>query len=138
MPREITSDQGSRFLSAVMKMCMLLSLKQLVTTPYPICGGLIEKLLDTLKNMLRQMCAKKPRDWDRYVGPLVFAYREVTQDSLGYSPFEVLYGRTVRGPVSILRELMTTVSWYRLQLQNSQTRQKKYYYRKIKIRTFEK
>ena len=44
---------------------------------------------------------------DRYVGPLLFAYREVRQDSLGYSPFELLYGRTVRGPMSILRELMT-------------------------------
>ena len=50
---------------------------------------------------------RKPKDWDRYVGPILFAYREVTQDSLGYSPFELLYGRTVRGPMSILRELMT-------------------------------
>lgn len=27
--------------------------------------------------------------------------------SLGFSPFEMLYGRTVRGPVTILRELWT-------------------------------
>ena len=37
----------------------------------------------------------------------MFACREVKQDSLVYSPFELLYGRTVRGPMSILRELMT-------------------------------
>ena len=36
----------------------------------------------------------------------MFTYREVTQDSLGYSPFELLYGITVRGPMSILRELV--------------------------------
>jgi len=53
------------------------------------------------------MCAEKPKDWDRYVGPLLFACRVVRQDSLGYSPFELLYGRTVRGSMSILRELMT-------------------------------
>jgi len=83
-------------------------LKQLVTAPYhPICNGLIEKLNGTLKNTLRHMCAEKPKDWDRYIGPLSFAYREVKQDTLGYSPFELLYGRTVRGPMSILRELMT-------------------------------
>ena len=29
------------------------------------------------------------------------------QDSVRYSPFELLYGRTVREPMSILRELMT-------------------------------
>jgi len=106
VPTEILSDQGSRFLSAVMKeMCRLLSLKELVTTPYqPIFIG---KFNGTLKNMLRHMCAEKPKDWDRYIGPLLFAYREVKQDSLGYSPFELLYGRTVRGPMSLLRELMT-------------------------------
>ena len=60
VPKEILSDQGSQFLSAVMKeMCRLLSLKQLVTTPYhPICNGLIEKFNGTLKNMLRHMCAE--------------------------------------------------------------------------------
>ena len=109
VPKEILSDQGSQFLSAVMKeTCRLLSLKQLVTTAYhPICNGLIEKFNGTLMNMLRHMCAEKPKDWDRYVGPLLFAYREVRQDSLSYSPFELLYGRTVRGPMSTLRELMT-------------------------------
>ena len=105
VPKEILSDQGSEFLSAVMKeMYRLLSSKELVTTPYhPICNGLIEKFNGTLKNMLRHMWAEKPKDWDRYIGPLLFAYREVKQDSLGYS----LYGRTVRGPMSILRQLMT-------------------------------
>ena len=109
VPKEILSDQGSQFLSAVMKeMCRLLSLKQLVTTPYhPICNGLIEKFNGTFKKMLRHVCAEKPKDWDRCVGPLVFAYREVKQDSLGYSPFQLLCGRTVRGPMSILRELVT-------------------------------
>ena len=93
------------------EMCRLLSLKQLVTTPYhPMCNRLVEKFNGTLKTMLRHMCAEKPRDWDRYLRPLLFAYREVRQDSLGYSPFELLYGRTVREPMCILRELLTNES----------------------------
>jgi len=109
VPKEILSARGSQFLSAVTKeMCKLLSLKQLVTTSYhPICNGLIEKFNGTFKKMLRHVCAEKPKDWDRYIGPLLFTYREVKQDSLGYSPFELLYGRTVRGPMCILRELVT-------------------------------
>ena len=55
--------------------------------------------------MLKRMCSEKPRDWDRFIGPLLFAYREVPQASLGFSPFEMLYGRAVRGPMTILREL---------------------------------
>jgi len=31
----------------------------------------------------------------------------VKQESLGFSPFELLYGRTVKGPMAILRELWT-------------------------------
>ena len=38
---------------------------------------------------------------------VLFAYREVPQESLGFSPFKLLYGRTVRGPMAILRELWT-------------------------------
>ena len=32
------------------------------------------------------------------------AYREVPQDSTGFSPFELIYGRDVRGHFDILRE----------------------------------
>ena len=55
--------------------------------------------------MLRRMCAERPRDWDRYLPALLFSYREAPQESLGFSPFELLYGRSVRGPLAILREL---------------------------------
>ena len=56
IPREILSDQGSQFISSVIKeVCRLLSLKQMVTTPYhPMCNGLVEKFNGTLKNMLRK------------------------------------------------------------------------------------
>ena len=65
------------------------------------------KFIGTLTSMLRKMCAERPQDWDRYLNAVLFAYREVPQESLGFSPFELLYGRTVRGPMRILRELWT-------------------------------
>ena len=55
--------------------------------------------------MLKRMCSERPRDSDRYVAPLLIAYREAPRHSLGFSPFELLYGRTVRGPMTILKEL---------------------------------
>ena len=55
--------------------------------------------------MLKRMCSERPKDWDRYIAPLLFAYREVPQESLGFSPFELLYGRTVRGPMAILKDI---------------------------------
>ena len=37
--------------------------------------------------------------WDKLIPYVLFAYREVPQESTGFSPFELLYGREVRGPL---------------------------------------
>ena len=107
VPSEILSDLGSQYTSSIMKeVSRLLSFKQLVTTPYhPICNGLVERFNQTIKKMLMRMCAERPKDWDKYIDPLLFAYRETPQESLGFSPFELLYGWPVRGPMQILRQL---------------------------------
>ena len=44
------------------------------------------------------------KDWDEYVDLLLFAYREVPQESLGFSPFELVFRWPVGGPIQILRE----------------------------------
>ena len=43
------------------------------------------------------------KDWERFLPHLLFAYREVPQESTGFSPFELLYGRRVRGPLDLIR-----------------------------------
>jgi len=109
IPAEILTDRGTQFTSGVMaEVERLLSIKHLFTSPYHAqCNGLVERFNGTLKAMLRKLCQEKPRTWDRYIPALLFAYREVPQESLGFSPFELLYGRRVRGPMSILRQAWT-------------------------------
>ena len=163
VPQEVLSDQGSQFMSELMQeVSRLLSIKRLVSTPYhPICNGLCEKFNGSLKKMLKRLCEKMPRSWDRYLDAALFAYREAPQESTGFSPFELLFGRTVRGPVQILKELWTkefdvpdikTSYQYVVELRErieeglalaqealsqSQTRYKKYYDKKAKARKFE-
>ncbi|XP_052710767.1 uncharacterized protein LOC128185133 [Crassostrea angulata] len=160
VPREILTDQGTQFTSDVMKeVSRLLSLKRITTTPYhPMCNGLVEKFNGTLKQMLKRMCAERPKDWDKYLSALLFAYREVPQESLGFSPFELLYGHTVGGPMKILKELWTkekpdedVKSTYQYvidlrekleetckiaheQLEKAQKKKRHYYNRKTKVR----
>ena len=57
--------------------------------------------------MLKKLCAEQPRQWHRFINALLFAYREVPQESTGFSPFELLYDPIVRGPMHILKELWT-------------------------------
>ena len=69
------------------------------TTPYhPQTDGLVEK------SMLRKFTSRNQKDWDEYLPYLLFSYREVPQESTGFSPFELLYGHRVRGPLDVIRE----------------------------------
>ena len=54
--------------------------------------------------MLQKAAVEEGKDWDKLLHYLLFAYREVPQASTGFSPFELLYGRYVRGPLDLLRE----------------------------------
>ena len=109
VPEEILSDQGSQFMSDLMKeVSRLLSFKQINSSVYhPICNGLVERFNGTVKQLIKKLCAECPTEWDRYLPALLFAYREVPQETTGFAPFELLYGRSVRGPMQILRELWT-------------------------------
>ena len=42
-------------------------------------------------------------DWDEGIHLLLFAARESVQESLGFSPFELVFGHTVRGPLKLLK-----------------------------------
>ena len=53
--------------------------------------------------MLRRTVTEEGKDWDRLLPYLLFAYREVPQASTGFSPFELLYGRAVRGPLDVIK-----------------------------------
>ena len=98
IPKEILSDQGSNFMSQLLKeMYRLLGVHPIRTTPYhPQTDGLVERFNKTLKSLLRRTIKEQGKDWDCLVPYVLFAYREVPQTSTGFSPFELLYGREVR------------------------------------------
>ena len=60
--------------------------------------------------MLRKTANEEGKDWDKWVPYLLFAYQEVPQSSTGFSPFELVYGRQVRGPLDVLKESWETSS----------------------------
>ena len=101
VPEEILTDQGTNFMSQLLSEAYrLLKIKPIRTTPYhPQTDGLVERFNGTLKAMLKKAASEDGRDWDRLLPYLLFAYREVPQASTGFSPFELLYGHNVRGPL---------------------------------------
>ena len=107
IPREILSDRGTQFTSHLMaELHKLLGVKPIFTTPFhPSGNGRIERLHGPLKACLRKLCEEKPREWHRYLIPTLFALRELPSDRTGFSAFDLLYGRAVRGPLTALRDL---------------------------------
>ena len=112
IPREVLSDRGAQFTSALMgEINRLLGIKPLFTTPYHAqANGACERMNGIIKSVLKKLCHDHPRDWNRYLPSTLFAIREIPNDSLKFSPFELLYGRRVRGPLTLLHELWTNSS----------------------------
>ena len=106
LPREIQSDQGSNFTSREFgKMLSGFGVKHVLASAYhPESQGVLERFHSTLKVMLRTFCLEHQKDWDEGVSLLLFGVREVVQESLGFSPFELVFGHRVRGPLSLLSD----------------------------------
>ena len=54
--------------------------------------------------MIRSYCFDTEKDWDEGIHLLLFAARKSVQKSLGFSPFELVFVPTVRGPLKIVKE----------------------------------
>ena len=57
-----------------------------------------------LKTIMRIYCFETEKDWDEGIHLLLFAARQSVQKSLGFSPFDLVFGHTVRGPLKLLKE----------------------------------
>ena len=106
LPKSVQSDQGSNFMSGIFQQVMHeLGIKQYRSSAYhPESQGALERFHQTLKNMIRSYCFDTEKDWDEGIHLLPFAVRESVQESLGFSPFELVFGHSVRGPLKLLKE----------------------------------
>lgn len=106
LPRIIQSDQGSNFTSKVFRQALgMLGIGHQMSSAYhPESQGALERFHQTLKAMLRRYCIETGRDWAEGLPYLMFATRETVQESLGFSPAELVFGHTMRGPLKLLSD----------------------------------
>ena len=106
LPKSVKSDQGFNFMSGTFQQVMHeLGIKQYESSAYhPESQGALERFHQTLKNMMRSSCFDTEKDWDEGIYLLSFAVRESVQESLEFSPFELVFGHTVRGPLKLMKE----------------------------------
>merc|ERR1711860_195429 len=159
VPKTCQHDQGTNFMSKIFQQVLYeMGIQDDHSTAYhPESQGALERFHQTLKSMLKKYCQQYDKDWDNGVHFVLFAAREAVQESLGFSPFELVFGHSVRGPLLFLKEkwlneksqlnLLDYVSDFKERLFNavkiaqenmtqSQSVMKKKYDKKAKIRHF--
>lgn len=106
LPKIVQSDQGTNFMSNVFNQVMkTLAITHRTSSAYhPESQGALERFHQTLKSMLRKYCLETGNDWDEGIPLLMFAVRESVQESLGFSPAELVFGHQVRGPLKVLKD----------------------------------
>ena len=105
LPKSVQADQGFNCMSGVFQQVMHeLGIKQYRSSAYhPESQGALERFHQTLKN-IRSYRFDTEQDLDESIHLLCFAVRESVQKSLGFSPFELVFGHTVPGPIKLLKE----------------------------------
>lgn len=101
LPRIVQTDQGSNFMSRVFSQVLRqLSIQHCTSSAHhPESQGALERFHQTLKTLMRTYRNDFEKDWDDGIPLLLFAAREVTQVSLGFSPAgpaELVFGHMVR------------------------------------------
>ena len=106
LPKEIQTDQGSNFTSHSFHQSLNeMGINHITSSAYhPQSQGALERYHQTLKSMLRKYCMENEKDWDQGIPYVLFATREVPNESLGFSPFELVFCHEVRGPLKVVKE----------------------------------
>lgn len=113
LPKIIRTDQGTNFLSKFFTQVLEeLAVKHQVSSAYhPESQAGLERFHQTLKTMFHAYWPEAGREWDEGIPWLLSAIPEIDRESLGFSPAELIFGHTIRGPLRLLREQLTGESY---------------------------
>ena len=93
----IHSDQGREFENNLMQeLCLLLGVHKTRKTPYhPASDGLVERFNRTLLMLFAMLAGEHRDDWDDLLPAVMMAYRSSVHESTGFSPYRLMFGRSV-------------------------------------------
>ena len=99
-PLQLTTDQGSEFMSKVSKeLYTLLHINHVPTTSYhPQCNAQCEIVNKTIAKYLASHVENSTLDWELYLAPLMFTYNTSYHKSIKNTPFFLTFGVEPRIP----------------------------------------
>lgn len=105
IPKKLQSDCGSHFTGTVFEeTCKILGIKHIKGTPgHAESQGQVERQNQLVDN-LRCLVMQKPHSWNEFIFTIQFAHNTSTNNTTGYTPFELLFGRQSMNPESFIQE----------------------------------
>ena len=103
-PVVLLSDRGSNFLSKlVLEVCRIMQTNKVNTSSYhPQTNAVQERFNSVILDTISHYVNGFHTDWDQYLPAIQFAYRSTpATNSVGFSPFFLLYGREARLPLDV-------------------------------------
>ena len=110
LPSQLHSDMGAQFESELIKeLCKTLQIRKTHTTPYhPQSDGLVERINRTIISMLATVVNDFGGEWEDHLPRVCFAYNTSQQESTGFTPFYLMFGRQARIPLDIMYQTPVT------------------------------
>ncbi|GFX05921.1 retrovirus-related Pol polyprotein from transposon 412 [Trichonephila clavipes] len=100
-PLPITS-KGNRYL--ITAICMSSKFPEAIPVSDISSSNPVERFHRTLKRLLRVLCLDAGSEWDKHLPSILLALRTVSHESTGYTPSELVYGKNLRTPETLVIE----------------------------------
>ena len=94
IPACIHSDKGCSFDNEILShLYAMYGVEQSTTTPYNLHGNApMERLNCTLIGLIKSLSKEQKSNWPLHLPSLVFVYNATPHDTIGYQPYELMFG----------------------------------------------
>ncbi|GFV32635.1 uncharacterized protein K02A2.6 [Trichonephila clavipes] len=104
-PREIQSDLGTSFTSelttTIFNKFGIKVTRSSVSHPQ---SNAVERVHRTIKRVIKALCVESGEDWEGVLPLALFSLRTVAHESTGFSPTELVMGKNLRTPQTLVYE----------------------------------
>ncbi|GBL94043.1 Retrovirus-related Pol polyprotein from transposon 412 [Araneus ventricosus] len=107
-PKQLQMDLGRSFISELTETFLdKFGIKVIHSSVHRPQSNAVERFHRTIKRLLKVLCLESGESWERTLPFALLTLRTVTHESTGFSPAELVHGKNLRTPETLLFEKWT-------------------------------